>query len=207
MKKNDFIEIEYTLKIKDTSKVVDTTSEKIAKENDIFNPQEKYTPKIICIGQEQILPSLEKELEGKELNKEYTIILPPEEAFGKKNPKLLQLVSMSHFKSQNINPYPGLHINLDNAMGIVRTVSPGRVIVDFNHPLSGRTIEYKVKILRKITDTKEQVTSILDSYHQHNLKLKIENSELTIKKEIDKEIQKKILELVPIIKKINVVKE
>ena len=209
MKKNDFIEIEFTLKIKDASQIIDTSDEKVAKENNIYDPKQTYKPKIICLGQQQILPSLEQELENKEINKEYTLEFPPEKAFGKKNPKLLQLVSMSHFKSQNITPYPGLHINLDNSMGIVRTVSPGRVIVDFNHPLSGRTIEYKIKILRKVTDTKEQITSILDSYHLHNLNLEIKNSELIIKseKEISEEITKKIRELIPIIKKVNIIKE
>jgi len=210
IKKGDFIEIDFTLKIKNTNQVVDTTNKQIAKDNNIYNEQQKYSPQIICLGQQQILPSLENELENKEINKEYIITLPPEKAFGKKNPKLLQLVSMTHFKSQNIAPYLGLHINLDNQMGIVRTVSPGRVIVDFNHPLSGRIIEYKIKILRKITDTKEQIFSILNSYHLHNSKVSIKDKELTlsdIKENLKKEITKKILELIPIITKVNITKE
>ena len=83
-KEKDFIEIEYTGIIKETSQVFETTNEKIAKENNLHDPNKKYKPKIICIGQEQILPSLEKELINKEVNKEYDIELTPEKTFGKK---------------------------------------------------------------------------------------------------------------------------
>ncbi|MAG52951.1 MAG: hypothetical protein CMH62_03245 [Nanoarchaeota archaeon] len=210
-KKNDFIEIELTAKVKETGLIFETTDEATAKENNFHNSSQKYAPKIICLGQHQILPSLEEELENKELNKEFEVELPPERAFGKKNPKLLQLVSASQFKKQNITPYPGLHVNVDNSIGVVRTASPGRVIVDFNNPLSGRNIIYKIKILKLITDTKEKIISILDSYHLHNANVEIADSNLTIKAKVDENIQKeitrKILELVPIIKKINVVKE
>ena len=129
----------------------------------------------------------------------------------KKNPKLLQLLSSSQFKKENITPYPGLHVNIDNAMGIVRTASPGRVIVDFNHPLSGKNIIYKIKILRIVTDNKEKITSILNSYHVHDPKIEIKESELIINSKVNenlkKELPKRIQTLVPIIKKINFLKE
>src|SRR3989344_3461307 len=83
---------------------------------------------------------------------------------GKKYPKLLQLISMSQFRKQKINPYPGLPVNIDNLMGVVRTISPGRVIVDFNHPLAGKHILYKIKILMKVEDLKEKADSIISRY-------------------------------------------
>ena len=47
---------------------------------------------------------------------------------------------MSAFKKENITTQPGLQITVDEAVGMVKTVSGGRVIVDFNHPLSGKDI-------------------------------------------------------------------
>lgn len=209
-KENDFIEIEFTIKVKNTLQVIETTSEKIAKENKIYNSKQKYGPKIICLGQHQIFPELEKELESKELNEEYEIELSPEKAFGKKNPKLLQLLSMSNFRAKNIAPYPGLVVNIDNMLGIVRAVSGGRVVVDFNHPLSGKIIIAKIKILRLVNDVKEKVSSII-SYYTSKFDLEIKGSEAVIKANLNellrKELEKKITGLVPIIKKINIVKE
>ena len=58
-------------------------------------------------------------------------------------PKLL----IPNFRlSQTLNPIPSLPVNIDNLNGIIRTVSGGRVIVDFNHPLSGRVLSYNVKV-------------------------------------------------------------
>ncbi|EFK97351.1 peptidylprolyl isomerase FKBP-type, partial [sediment metagenome] len=46
----------------------------------------------------------------------------------------------------SIRPMPGLPVNIDGMYGIIRTVAGGRVIVDFNHPLSGKEIVYNSKL-------------------------------------------------------------
>lgn len=209
--KNDFIEVEYTVTVQETNQVLETTDENVAKESSMYNPEYKYAPKIICMGQHQLFESVEQELKDKEFKKEYEIILPPEKAFGKKSPKLLQLVSISKFKEQKINPYPGLPVNIDGLIGIVRTVSSGRVVVDFNHPLANRHIIYKIKMLRKVEDTKEKLGSIVSIYVQE-FSIEIKDSEATIKmdmelnKKLKEDIEKKSLELIPIIKKVNFTK-
>ena len=58
----------------------------------------KYGPIIVCLGEGQLLKGLEKELEGKEIGKEYTIELTPENALGKKDAKLIRLIPVSVFK-------------------------------------------------------------------------------------------------------------
>jgi len=208
---HDFIEIEYTAVIEDTNQVFDTTDEKTAKSANIHNKSHEYKPIIICIGENQILKGLDEFLKGKQL-KEYEINLQPENAFGKKNPKLLQLVSQSSFKKQNIMPYPGLQINMDGIMGTIRTVTPGRVIVDFNHPLAGKAVKYKLNIKRKVTDEKEKLDSLLSFYiREFKTEIKQDEAVISIKASIPKELQdimkKQITALMPSIKKIAIKKE
>jgi len=209
IKKNDFIEIEYTGRVQGTNKVFDTTNEKVAKENNIHNPNIKYKPIVICVGQNQIIPGLDKKLIGKDFKK-YTLTLPPEEAFGKKNPKLLQLVSASSFKKQNITPYPGLQVNIDGTMGTIRTITPGRIIIDFNHPLAGRTLTYKLKINKQIKGTKEKLDSLLQFFSK-DFKTEIKEGKAKIKakipKQVHEELKKKITTLIPSIKKITIEEE
>ena len=101
IKKHDFIEIEYTAIIEDTSQIFDTTDEETAKSANIYNKNAKYNPVVICVGENQILKGLDESLVGKQLKEaEYEIQLQPEDAFGKKNPKLLQLVSQSSFRKK-----------------------------------------------------------------------------------------------------------
>ena len=61
VKKGDFVELEYTGKIKLMNKVFDTSDQKIAKTNDIYNEKMKYGPITICIGEKNVLQGLDSE--------------------------------------------------------------------------------------------------------------------------------------------------
>ena len=177
IKKQDFVEIEYTGSLKEEEFIFDTTDEKIAKENGIFNKGHKYGPIKIMVGNSQVLPGLDRFMEGKEPG-EYSVNIEAIEGFGRKDAKLLRLIPKKIFIKQKINPMPGLPIETDNLSGVIKTVSGGRCIVDFNHPLSGKNLKYNLKINKIITDEKEKVESIVD------LQLKKENYEVQVENQI-----------------------
>ena len=89
VKKGDFIEVSYIGKVASTQVIFDLTDEKLAKEQHIYNPNHIYGPLIICIGEAQILKGIDDNLVGKEVGKTYRIELNAENAFGKKDPKLI----------------------------------------------------------------------------------------------------------------------
>ncbi|MBW2982553.1 peptidylprolyl isomerase [Candidatus Woesearchaeota archaeon] len=214
IKKKDFVEVEYTGMTKEDNIVFDTTDEETAKKNNIHAAKIQYGPIVVCIGEGQILKGLEDGLEGKETGKEYTVELTAENAFGKKDVKLIRMIPVSAFRKQSIDPQPGLEVNVDGVLGLIRRVGGGRCLVDFNHPLSGKDIIYKIKANKIVTDDKEKIKS----YLRIVLGLKVEAelkeniAEVKIEKEIPKEIKenisKKLIELVPSVKKLNfVIKE
>ena len=197
VKKEDFVEIEYTGKIKEDGTIFDTTSAKTAKESGIYNENMRYGSVIICLGEGHVLKGLEKALEGKDLDKEYTIELAPDEGFGKKDPKMIQLVQTSKFKKQGIQPMPGLQINVDGVLGVVKTVSGGRTLVDFNNPLSGRDLVYTVKIKRKVDDTKEKIEGYIKlilGLKDVNVEMKEGKATIKVKKELPEDIQNELTE-------------
>src|SRR3989338_2872487 len=161
IKENDFVELDYTGRIAETGEVFDTTSAEVAKEKGIFDERAAYGPAVVCIGKRHLLIGLDKQLVGKEVGKTYTLRLPVEEAFGKKNAKLIQLVSTAKFRQQQLTPFPGMQINIDGILGTVRTVTGGRTIVDFNHPMSGKELEYTATVKRIVADLSEKVKAIL----------------------------------------------
>ena len=160
-KENDFLEFDFTGKIKNNSKVFDTSKEDVAKKEDIFNPKMKYQPLVICLGQHQVIKGLEQELVNKELTKDYTIDIKSEDAYGKRESKLIRTIPKNTFTKNKVNPYPGMQVNADNMIGIVKSVSGGRVMVDFNHPLAGRDLIYEVKILKIVEDLNEKVKNLI----------------------------------------------
>jgi FKBP-type peptidyl-prolyl cis-trans isomerase SlyD len=203
--KGDFIEIDYTAKVSGENIIFDTTiPEDAAKAGLIHDHEhdhdhehehnhlhkEDLKPIIICVGEKQVLPSLDVKIEGLELGK-HTISLNEEEAFGKKDTKMLKLMPMAVFKNQNIRPFVGLTLDVDGSRGVVRSISGGRVIVDFNHPLAGKKIEYELDIKRKVTDQKEQLKSFIDMLRLPYDSINIEGSKakVIIKIDLPKEIK------------------
>lgn len=207
LKKGDFIQIDYVGRIKETNQIFDLTDEELAKKENIYQKNTTYKPIIICLGEGDVVKGIDEELTDKEVGKSYTIEIPPEKGFGKKDAKLMKLVNTNIFIKQNINPVPGLQVNIDNMIGIIRTVTGGRTLVDFNHPLAGRDLIYEVKILKKITDNEEKLRGIL-SFHLaiNNPDIKIENGTAMINNDIPdvfkKQLEEKIKRLIPSIKKI-----
>lgn len=175
IKKGDFIELDYTAKLKDEQVVFDTTRLDVAKETGNFNPKFKYSSVTICVGEHQLLHGLDKALEGKSLGK-HTIEISADEGFGKKRADLLKLIPLSLFKRDKVDPHPGLDINIDGQVGMVKSVSGGRVIVDFNHPLASKDLIYDVEIKQIVTDNAKKLASILDLIHLPHSNISVSES-------------------------------
>lgn len=195
IKKGDFVELEYTGSITETNEVFDTTKEAVAKEHNIFEEKQKYKPAIICVGERQLLKGIDEQLVSKSVGT-HVFELKPEQAFGKKSAKLIQLISTNKFKAQGIAPVPGLQMNIDGTLGTVKTVSGGRTIVDFNHPLSGKDLSYTVEVKRLVDDPKEQIHSYLEQMQFADFSVTVENEKalVSVKQDIPKEIQQKLAE-------------
>ena len=198
IKEKDFVEIDFTAKTED-GKVFDTTNKEEAKKANL--PETEYKSVKICIGEGFLLKGLDKELIDKEIGKEYEIKLEPEEAFGKRISELVKIIPLKVFHEKEINPYPGLPIAIDNSVATIRAVSGGRVITDFNHPLAGKRIIYKIIVKKKIEKDSEKVDILLSNYLRLDKdKYEIEDKQVFLKIKLPdlliKEIEKKIKELV-----------
>ena len=192
-----FIEVEYTGKLTDGT-VFDTTDEKTAKENNLHDPKLSYGPLTICMGEGHLIKGLEEQIRDKGTGS-YTIELESEKAFGKRDAKLIQLVPLKKFTEQNIKPFPGLQLNVDNAMATVKTVSGGRCMVDFNHPLAGKDIVYDIKINKEVTDDLEKVKGLLEVEMRAKPKVDLKEDTITIKgikKEAQELVKKRLSEFV-----------
>lgn len=209
IKEKDFVEIEYTGKLKEEGMVFDTTDEKLSKESGIYNENTTYGPVIVCVGEGQLLKGLDKEVIGKELGKEYTAELSPEDGFGKKSAELIQLISTAKFRKEGINPAPGMQVNVDGALGIIKTVTGGRTLVDFNHPLSSKELVYTFKINKIVEDDLEKAKAYLKlQTGAKDVEATLEKGELKVKLQADvpdefkTSMNEKITGLIPGVKKV-----
>src|SRR3989338_7939931 len=156
-KKKDFVEIVYTGYT--NGKVFDSNIEEDLKKID-----DKAVPKktTVVIGEQMVVPGLDKALEDKEIGKEYEILLKAKEGLGERDKNLLKTIPLKVFAEKNINPKPGMAFAVDNMLVKIVAVSGARVITDFNNPLAGKEITYKFKIARILEDEKEKASALFE---------------------------------------------
>lgn len=157
----DFVELDYTGKLSD-GVIFDTTKAEEAKEL-LFSDKVKFGPVVICVGEKQILPGLDVQLVGREVGQVFIVTLEPEEAFGKRDIKKMKIVPLDVFKEHQLQPRPGLQIDMDGERGLVTRVSGGRIMVNFNHPLAGRKVQYTLLINKIITDPSRKLSAFLSA--------------------------------------------
>jgi peptidylprolyl isomerase len=163
-KDGDFLEIEYTVWDAAVNAVISSTDAKKAKEANIFDEKMQYGPVLVILGSRGVIKGLDRELRSLKEGESKKMTFKPEEAFGERNEELVRVMPMSEFRQRDIDPYPGMRVDLDNVTAIVKSVSSGRVVVDANHPYAGKEIIYDVKVVRQLNTDKEKIEALSRSY-------------------------------------------
>ncbi|NPA04606.1 MAG: peptidylprolyl isomerase [Crenarchaeota archaeon] len=157
----DFVLVNYTLRIKGTGEVVDTTDPDIARKAGIYDEGKRYGPRLVVIGEGRLIKGLEKAIREMNVGEKKTVEIPPEEAYGKRDPSKVKILPRSYFTRQGIRPEPGRMVDIGGRTGIIRSVTGGRVVVDFNHPLAGKTLEAEIEVVKKVDEVPEKVKLLL----------------------------------------------
>ncbi len=160
VKPGDFLLVNFTLKVKESGETVDTTYDAVAKDTHLHREESTYGPRFIILGEGWLPKGLEDSLVGLDIGKQTTVELPPDKGFGTRDPAKMRLVPLRRFREQGV-PSPGAQIELDGRAATVRAVGAGRVQVDYNHPLAGRTLIYEVSIEKVVEDDTEKVLNII----------------------------------------------
>ncbi|MEM3565685.1 MAG: FKBP-type peptidyl-prolyl cis-trans isomerase [Candidatus Bathyarchaeia archaeon] len=161
LQKGDFILLDYVAKVKETGEVFDTTIEEVAKKERLYKEGEIYEPKLVVIGEGWVLKALDESLTNMEVGKTETVEIPPEKAFGARDPEKVRRVPLRHLTAKSITPTLGMRLEYDGKMATVRAIGAGRVLLDFNPPLAGKTLVYEVTVKRKLETPEEKIAALI----------------------------------------------
>lgn len=130
------VTLHFALKF-ESGEVVDTTFDKEAA--------------TLEIGDESLPENFEAYLMGMKAGDKASYQVPPEKAFGQHNPSNVQSFKRHEFGADMVLD-PGVMISFADARqqelpGVVSSVDGDDVNIDFNHPLSGRTLTFDVEIV------------------------------------------------------------
>ncbi len=111
-------------------------------------------PLTLSIGSATICQAVEACLFGMEPGQTRVIRVQPEDAYGLRQPELVQQIPLAVFKGR-IDPKPGMILSLNvqregracPVPATVTAVANGMVTVDYNHPLAGEVIVYTINLI------------------------------------------------------------
>lgn len=163
MEKGEIVYVEYDAYA--DGELFDTTHEDVAKEDEIYNEDRKYSPLPVIIGAGRLVRGFEKALLEANVGEEKEVEFGEEEGYGKRDPKLVETFSTREFRRERIEPQQGMEVSIRNRRGTVVAATAGRVIVDFNDPLAGKTLKYRFKILEKLEEPERKTQAIIEMYY------------------------------------------
>ncbi len=184
----DFIEVEYTAWNDINNSVLSTTYEDVAKKENMYDEHIKYGRVLVVIGSNAVVKGLEKELKNMDVGGTKKFVLEPEEAFGNRDENLVKVMKLSDLKSHNINPYPGMRLNIDNTLVTIKSVGSGRVVVDANHPDAGKKIRYEVRVTKFLNEEKDKINALARTYDLSPTSIGIDGS--TVEMYYDSSVKK-----------------
>jgi FKBP-type peptidyl-prolyl cis-trans isomerase SlyD len=128
------VSFDYTL-TDDSGKVVDTSKGK--------------EPMHYVHGKGQIISGLEKELAGMAVGAEKKVTVKPEDAYGPVDPRAFQEIPKEKLPPEALKVGTMLMAQAPTGQGVpvrVHEIKDSTVVMDFNHPLAGKTLSFDVKI-------------------------------------------------------------
>lgn len=130
-------------------------------DGEIIDRSEAGHPMRYLHGQGQIVPGLEKALEGKEEGTEAKVVIGPEDAYGERDEQAVRTLPREAFPPEApISEGAEFVVVDDNHNQVplkITGLKDGNVTVDFNHPLAGKTLHFNVKVLEVRAATADEL--------------------------------------------------
>ena len=140
----------------------DTTREAVAKDADKFDEKKVYAEFPVIVGHGRLLPGLDEALLTTEIGTDAELTIPPDKGAGERDPKLVELHPLREFLKQEIHPELGMEVSLGGRKGTITQVTGGRVRIDYNNPLAGKTLQYKFRLTKKANTPEERLRAVLE---------------------------------------------
>lgn len=160
--KGTLIFANYTSRVKDTGEGIESTVEEEARKLKIHDDSRKYEPRLVAVGEGWLITGLDAEVAKMNVGEKKEIELPPEKAFGVRDPTQVRMVPLRKFGEREHEIAVGDSVEIDNRVGIVRFIGSGRAQVDFNHRLAGKSIVYDIGVLAKVEGDEDKVRALVD---------------------------------------------
>ena len=166
----DFVLLKLTARTQ-KGKIFRVSSEEDAKKAGMYEEEKAqqgyYTPEFVIIGKPGFInEGLTETIKDMNYFQKKSVKIPPTKAFGKRDPQKIERIGIAKFRKLNDgkNPEYGQdYTNKKGQRGVIANILQGKVIIDYNHPLAGQSIDYNLEIVDKIESFNEKIDYFLIS--------------------------------------------
>jgi FKBP-type peptidyl-prolyl cis-trans isomerase SlyD len=135
-------------------------------QNQVIDSSAGRDPLTYLHGSGQIVPGLEKQMEGRSAGDKFNAEVAPEEGYGAHQPGLMQEVPRDAFQGVD-DIQPGMQFQGRGPQGEINVTVTGveddKVFIDGNHPLAGKTLHFAIEVI----DVREASAQELEHGHVH----------------------------------------
>ncbi|TAL98624.1 MAG: peptidylprolyl isomerase [Rhodanobacter sp.] len=118
-------------------------------QNEVIDSSAGRDPLTYLHGSGQIVPGLEKQMEGRSAGEKFSVDVVPAEGYGVHHPELMQEVPRTAFQGVE-DIQPGMQFQSRGPQGEINVsvtrVENDKVFIDGNHPLAGKTLHFDIEV-------------------------------------------------------------
>jgi len=151
IKCGDRVLIDLTLIDSDGNLIFTTNRNIAAKDGFDTEHLKKIHPIVVTAGGKDVIKPLSDLLCHMVVGGRRKFVLSPAQAYGEYNPSLVQIVNRSLLEEKGISPDRGQILSINGAKATITDINQTHVVLDFNHPLAGRTLVYNIHVLKKLS--------------------------------------------------------
>ena len=155
IKNNHLVSINYVVMDKDSDEVLDKNEK----------------PFSFIIGRNQVVAGLENALLDKKIGDKFKVEVAPKDAYGEKNSDFLQEVPKEQFSGIELIKGMTLYGQTEDgetAQVVVAEIGENSVIIDYNHPLAGKTLLFEVEVLDSKIPSDDEILEFESVAHAHH---------------------------------------
>lgn len=160
----EFVKIDYSMWRASDNSLIKTTEKAVAEKSGINDKDTKYASQLVVIGKDRTIIGILTALKSMNVGEKKKIELTPDQAFGLRDKDLVKIMSLADFRKKEIDPVPGMQIDMDGIIATVMSVNSGRVMVDANHPLAGERLVCEVKAVEKLDHDDKKLKAIAELF-------------------------------------------
>jgi FKBP-type peptidyl-prolyl cis-trans isomerase SlyD len=135
---------------------------------EIYDSSDETGPLEYIQGYGHIIEGLEEALYGMKVGEEKDVVVTPDVAYGEYEPENIQTMGRDEFPAE-MELEAGMMIDLydeeadEEIEAVISEVDDESVVIDFNHPLAGETLNFHIKVV----GVRPATAAELDHGHVH----------------------------------------